>query len=77
MTTPDENGWMPIASAPKDAEILVIHAGKSSVRGCDNLMAVDFWHVREKHGYDGFGHFNSRHYPATHWQPLPKLPVTP
>jgi hypothetical protein len=67
MTEPDANGWMPIESAPKDRPILTFrHAGFVAVAEYLPDFGGD-WCVS-----DGISIVE-----VTHWQPLPKPPVSP
>lgn len=73
-----DSTWMPIESAPKDGtKILLVcmDAKSSDTQHRVGTMAVDFWHDGTKHGFVGWGKFNSRYWPATHWMPLPSLPA--
>lgn len=70
----DAHGWLPIESAPRDGTEILCGRFKDPKYG---LMAVDWYRRPEDgHGFVGFGKFNSHHWPATHWQPLPKPPVS-
>lgn len=84
MTKPDENGWLPIETAPKDGAELSPRFGPIILLATPD----DSWAI----GYrDEEGHGPARepgwiciqsHRPLytqgwTHWQPLPKPPVTP
>lgn len=78
MIEPDANGWMPIESAPHDgSKVLLWLADEDfSVTGSWRVLDVGtedewagFWLWEMDLGED-------LHCP-THWQPLPKSPVTP
>jgi len=63
--------WKPISSAPRDGtDILCVclctHPDAEKYLG---HMEVDRWHDR----YQGFGKFNERMWPTTHWIPLPRI----
>jgi hypothetical protein len=75
-------GWLPIESAPKeglflayrplaqetnDPEIRVVE-GRQSDRGC--------WEATVPDGYDATN-FTDGYCKATHWMPLPALPIPP
>ena len=76
MTKPDESGWLPIETAPKDGRWVLLGDFKESDEGnfcigvarfCDGAWEDEFqpdWYWRGA-------------YTPSHWQPLPKLPVTP
>jgi len=69
MATPDEHGWLPIETAPKDGTWILIW--------CD-FQIVGRWSDagnRVKRGWtdDAWG-VNPIHH-VTQWQPLPKPPV--
>lgn len=74
MTPPDENGWMPIESAPKDRSILVynpmVGAYQSAYRAVDGIN--DEWPCFL------WGERPGCWYPVpSHWHPLPAAPVQP
>lgn len=67
--------WQPIDTAPKDGtKVLLGRFVLNCPEGKNGRMAVDFWHTVNPHGYEGWGKFNTRYWPATHWQPLPTPP---
>jgi hypothetical protein len=57
------NGWRPIDTAPKDGTNILLHNGTLAGVGCCELP-YDHWMGTWVHH-------------PTHWQPLPKPPVTP
>lgn len=68
------DGWLPIESVPRDGtRVLLVCMGTSEFE-CRKLgyMAVDGFDASYQ---NGFGKFNSSHWPATHWQPLPTPPA--
>ncbi|TGV15803.1 DUF551 domain-containing protein [Mesorhizobium sp. M8A.F.Ca.ET.173.01.1.1] len=68
MTAPDANGWMPIETAPFDNYKDAIITG-TYPNGIP-YVEVSFRYAD--------GHWNGRRYDQpTHWQPLPKPPVSP
>ena len=72
-------GWRPIGTCPKDGTRILCICMKAK-KGSEEhvgLVAVDYWHTRDKHTYEGFGKFNDRFWPATHWMPLPAPPTPP
>jgi Protein of unknown function (DUF551). len=66
--------WQTIDTAPKDGTLILCVCMKASNGSEDRIgtMQVDRW-VRE---YNGFGAFNNRYWPPTHWMPLPSPPKT-
>jgi len=72
-----EREWQDISTAPKAGREFI--AGRFAPDGDksqpNNLVAVDRWHKMPEDGYTGLGQFNSRHWPATHWMPLPVPPA--
>lgn len=68
--------WQPIETAPKDmTEFLAGRFTGNSNELHEGRIRVDWW--RSRNGgdeYDGPGEFNARHWPATHWMPLPGPP---
>lgn len=77
MIAPDANGWMPIETAPQDGTRVLLGrftAGKAKIDH-NGYMAVDWYRQpKDDAGFTGFGAFNQRYWPATHWQPLPGRP---
>ncbi len=68
MSAPDENGWMPIETAPKDETEILLHDGKQHGIGYFSFPA----------GVIEWGHwYGTRAHRPTHWQPLPKPPANP
>lgn len=68
---PEDGGWRDIASVPKDGtRVLLGRFSRDPKDDMDGFMAVDRW----KKGFDGFGSFNTRYWPATHWRKLPEPP---
>lgn len=68
--------WQPISSAPRDGTCVLLGRftnGKAQIDH-NGKMAVDYWHSRDVHDFEGWGKFNSRYWPATHWMPLPARP---
>lgn len=65
--------WQPIETAPKDQKILLGRFVKGDEH--DGYISVDRWRSRETgSSYEGFGQFNERYWPATHWMPLQPPP---
>ena len=78
MSAPDENGWMPIATAPRDGtEILVFVEDHRN----PELRICVAWFVAKPDGSAKWMVFStpdaifSLAQPVTHWQPLPKPPT--
>lgn len=66
MSAPDANGWMPIETAPRDRPILT-YRGAGFIAVAEYALAGgSLWCVT-----DGMNIVN-----VTHWQPLPKPPVS-
>jgi len=66
--------WCPIETAPKDGTKILL--GRF-VEGddYDGIMSVDRYRRPEDNaGWVGFGLFNMRWWPPTHWMPLPSRP---
>lgn len=68
--------WQPIETAPKDGtKILVGRFTGKEGHLHEGRIAVDWYRSAGiGAGFTGFGKFNNRHWPATHWQPLPAPP---
>ena len=67
MTTPDANGWLPIETAPMDGtDILGWFPGARCPHGMSFDRRWKAWHSIP-------GRYTCR---PTHWQPLPKPPVS-
>jgi hypothetical protein len=70
MTTPDANGWLPIETAPKDGTLVLLFSPKGSQRVvCTGEFSRDWntW-MAVPGGWPRV---------PTHWQSLPKRPVSP
>jgi hypothetical protein len=67
-----DSGWNPIATAPKDGTLVLAVCMRASIESSHMVghMEVDAWHNQ----YHAFGKFNTAHWPATHWRPLPATP---
>ena len=71
MSAPDAYGWMPIGSAPKDwSDVLVYAPGLDAKQ--QKVCEAFYSDVNEAWLAPAFGVVK-----PTHWQPLPKPPVTP
>lgn len=69
------DGWLPIESAPRDGTPLLLGRFTGELKAAhEGRVRVDHWHERGLHGFEGWGYFNPRFWPATHWQPLPPPP---
>ena len=71
--------WQPIETMPRDGtRVLCVCASvpaKSIAPDRVGYMAVSCWRQPKiGRGYIGLGEFNSLHWPATHWMPLPPPP---
>lgn len=65
--------WQPLDTAPKDGTKILL--GRFVPRDKYNgRIRVDWWHDGKKNDFIGFGEFNTRYWPATHWMPLPDPP---
>jgi len=72
---PDENGWMPIYTAPLTGTILIatLINGRWDVCEAHYVKWKDAWFAPTDYGDDEF----SQPLHPSHWQPLPKPPVKP
>lgn len=69
MTTPDENGWMPIETAPRDGTFVLVTT-RQHVAG----MVMAQWDSRMP--YPAFvDEGGDSAFDAAYWQPLPPPPV--
>jgi hypothetical protein len=68
--------WQPIETVPKDRTKVLVGCFKQGAERY-GLVAVDWYRTRENSdaNYVGFGCFNDRYFPATHWMPLPPPPA--
>ena len=67
--------WQPIETAPKDGtKIILGRFVKNCQEGRSPHVEIDFWHRLPVVGYEGFGKFNDKYWPPTHWMPLPAPP---
>lgn len=68
--------WQPIKTAPKDGtKILVGRFTGDPKADHEGLISVDWYRRPEDNkGYIGFGNFNDRYWPPTHWMHLPEPP---
>lgn len=77
MSAPDNNGWLPIESAPRDGTNILVWSPHGEAHGKPSIVAVD-WHTYngESDWRIGVGEFGplALHAPPTHWQPLPEPP---
>jgi hypothetical protein len=68
---PGAAGWQPIETAPKDGRKIIAFCLKNGKPHYD----VTWWRTnKDICGYTGWGEFNERFWPATHWMPLPAPP---
>lgn len=72
------SAWQPISTAPKDGtRILLGRFTGDKQDAFDGFIEVDWYRTKAaKRGFIGFGNFNARHWPPTHWQPLPSPPLS-
>ena len=64
--------WQPIETAPRDGT-RILAFGR---RGKKTVYEVTWWRQpKDGAGYIGWGEFNERFWPATHWQPLSPAPA--
>ena len=70
--------WQPIETAPKDGTKVLLYGPLSCSKGIIRKvpkMAVDrYAQPEDKLGWTGWGKFNPKFWPPTHWQPLPEPP---
>lgn len=87
MTTPDANGWMPISEFSqlndKTGRYLLRLSNGEIVTGSHFSALCEFWAcgnqifgAREPEFHSFKGEYCASAHP-THWQPLPKPPVSP
>lgn len=71
-------GWQPIETAPRDGTVVLVGRFTALKEPADRegRIATDYWHTHPKHTFEGWGAFNTRHWPATHWMALPAAPHT-
>lgn len=62
---PDEHGWLPIETAPKDGTVIMLWINYGHQLG--------FWNGRSWDDRDFFDNLGD----PSHWQPLPLPPVSP
>lgn len=62
--------WQLIETAPRDGTEVLCVCMQAADKTMIGTVKVDSWQDR----YNGFGKFNDRYWPATHWMPLPPLP---
>lgn len=78
MSTPDANGWMPIETAPRDGTPFLAYG---SFLYQDDKAPTECTEIAEYSGDPEWPWRNadSKCQPDfySHWQPLPKPPVTP
>ena len=66
------SGWRPIETAPKDGTLILAYARRER----KPHIRVTWWRTaKDGAGYIGWGEFNERYWPPTHWQPLPDPPA--
>lgn len=68
--------WQRIDTAPRDRTKVLLGRFTGERRAAhEGLVEVDFWRTGEANdGYTGWGRFNARFWPPTHWMPLPTAP---
>ncbi len=68
--------WQPIETAPKDGTPILAYRG-DHYKSFGHVQ-VTYWRTAaHKVGYIGWGEFNQRWWPPTHWMPLPEPPRQP
>jgi hypothetical protein len=70
------SGWQPIETAPKDGTWFLAVSMSTGRDAKTRLMQVTRWEEQWA-AVGGFGNWNQRYWPATHWIPLPEPPETP
>lgn len=67
--------WQPIETAPKDGREILCGRFTDEKDKFNGKINVD-WYRQPHHGkgYIGWGRFNPKYWPPTHWMPLPKPP---
>jgi len=70
--------WQDISTAPKDGTKILAYSPSGPGRLNRGVIAITWWRRPEdREGYTGWGEFNTAHWPATHWMPLPAPPKEP
>lgn len=73
----DKNGWRPIETAPKDGAIFLVWFPEQREIGYGNFVPADYAYP-DAYYYFWFDVSEAEmEVSPTHWQPLPKPPVTP
>lgn len=70
------NEWQAIDTAPRDGTRVLIGRFTGNPKADkEGFCQVDWFRTDyAKNGFTGFGKFNERYWPATHWMPLPPPP---
>lgn len=79
MTTPDANGWMPIETAPKEPLSRFVEEGPSILLFggySGGTIRTGYWKAKRTNAWCDTALGRTPLTP-THWQPLPKPPVSP
>ena len=67
--------WQPIETAPKDGTKVLLGRFSGTGTDHDGRVRVD-WYRQLGDSYIGWGDFNMRYWPPTHWMPIPPPPET-
>lgn len=73
-----EDDWQTMETAPKDGTRIMLGRFTGNPKADrEGFMAIDRYAVpTDREGsYTGFGAFNIRYWPPTHWRPLPPAPT--
>lgn len=66
--------WNPIETAPKDGTYILAYSPLAHEFNYSNIRVTYYRRSEDKQGFIGWGEFNSRNWPPTHWMPLPEPP---
>lgn len=69
--------WYDIETAPKDGTKILVGRFTKGLTWAEHNghVAVDYWHSRSDHDFEGWGRFNAQYWPATHWMQIPPPPT--
>ena len=69
--------WQDISTAPKDGTKVLVGRFTAGMADRSGIVAIDYWHSRNEHSFEGWGRFNAQYWPPTHWMPIPSPPDLP